>query len=364
MRLVLILGILFLIAITVTIIILLVHKHASSPSCQANCTNKACGDDGCGGSCGYCPSPQSCQNGQCIGCIPQCASGKCGSDGCGGVCSCPNNYTCQNGNCVSNCSSPCGNKNCGFDGCGNSCGSCPPPQICQNGICGCPPSQPNCLCKSNCNGKQCGDDGCGGNCGTCASGECVNGVCQQITQSCPYPGSSPNPPPSLPSGQYSISYDGSPVMFIPTYGSTVSLPLFIHSVGCNDGDATIWTYDADKQSVSVNIQVPGLNQTLYFDAYDSCWGTGCGSPYGSTKPNPPSLPSGAVCAGSQPQHPHFILGKNGTIYSVDAQAYIVPDIRPCGDTCWVGICQHGPNCNYQAITYTTNAQQASVWTIQ
>ncbi len=36
-------------------------------SCTPNCSGKACGDDGCGGSCGNCQAPQTCQNGQCVG---------------------------------------------------------------------------------------------------------------------------------------------------------------------------------------------------------------------------------------------------------------------------------------------------------
>ena len=33
--------------------------------CQAQCTGKSCGDDGCGGSCGNCAPGQQCNNGQC-----------------------------------------------------------------------------------------------------------------------------------------------------------------------------------------------------------------------------------------------------------------------------------------------------------
>jgi hypothetical protein len=45
-------------------------------TCTPNCSGKACGDDGCGGSCGSCGSTQSCSGGVCIG-------------GTGGMCSHP-----------------------------------------------------------------------------------------------------------------------------------------------------------------------------------------------------------------------------------------------------------------------------------
>ncbi len=38
---------------------------ATGRSCNRNCTNKQCGDDGCGGSCGTCAAGYFCQNGNC-----------------------------------------------------------------------------------------------------------------------------------------------------------------------------------------------------------------------------------------------------------------------------------------------------------
>lgn len=58
--------------------------------CEADCTGRVCGDDGCGGSCGSCPADERCleESGQC--CLPQCADGAvCADDGCGGQCDCP-----------------------------------------------------------------------------------------------------------------------------------------------------------------------------------------------------------------------------------------------------------------------------------
>ena len=61
----------------------------SSCDCTPNCTGLKCGDDGCGGSCGSCTSPDECVSGQCQ-CTPHCAGiPACSSDGCGGSCPCP-----------------------------------------------------------------------------------------------------------------------------------------------------------------------------------------------------------------------------------------------------------------------------------
>ena len=62
-----------------------------------NCTDKECGPDGCGGSCGTCPDGTTCSDdiqspdvgtlpqGVCM-CLPDCKDKDCGSDGCGGDC--------------------------------------------------------------------------------------------------------------------------------------------------------------------------------------------------------------------------------------------------------------------------------------
>jgi hypothetical protein len=53
---------------------------------HTNCTGHACGDDGCGGSCGTCSGGQACSSaGQCA-CVPNCEGKTCGPNGCGGTC--------------------------------------------------------------------------------------------------------------------------------------------------------------------------------------------------------------------------------------------------------------------------------------
>ncbi|MFO0547500.1 MAG: MYXO-CTERM sorting domain-containing protein [Polyangiaceae bacterium] len=96
-----------------------VHSHCEGPgvgqcvpdgpdcSCFLACQDRACGDDGCGGTCGTCPSGSSCdQAGQCQPdnpqCVPDCNGLECGDDGCGGVCGdCLDGETCDpSGQCV------------------------------------------------------------------------------------------------------------------------------------------------------------------------------------------------------------------------------------------------------------------------
>jgi hypothetical protein len=103
--------------------------------CTPNCSNKACGDDGCGGSCGSCGTHQTCSAAnQCV-CAPSCSGKSCGDDGCGGSCgSCGSNRTCSAaGQCV--CAPNCSGKVCGDDGCGGSCGSCGLGTSCSGGSC-------------------------------------------------------------------------------------------------------------------------------------------------------------------------------------------------------------------------------------
>jgi hypothetical protein len=164
-----------------------------------DCTGKVCGDDGCGGSCGNCTLPETCQSdGTCL-CIPNCTGKVCGDDdGCGGLCDgdCPIKYQasslCNSGICDYTCYSGYGdcnydisdgcetdtsmdNTNCGI--CGNN---CPFPALCQSGECKltslCIGGIYICQNDSNCTGGQ-----------ICKSGvcSCPNGTsCNNGTNSC------------------------------------------------------------------------------------------------------------------------------------------------------------------------------------
>jgi len=70
------------------------------PGCQPDCQDRECGDDGCGGVCGYCSSlARQCLQGICT-CVPACFDRTCGDDVCGGSCGeCPAGTTCLFGRC-------------------------------------------------------------------------------------------------------------------------------------------------------------------------------------------------------------------------------------------------------------------------
>ena len=70
--------------------------------CVPACEGKTCGDNGCGGTCGSCDTPQTaCSAGVCV-CEPACDGKTCGDDGCGSVCgACAEGEECaEDGSCV------------------------------------------------------------------------------------------------------------------------------------------------------------------------------------------------------------------------------------------------------------------------
>lgn len=71
-------------------------SSALTCECVADCTAKACGPDGCGGSCGACDTGEECTGtGACV-CAPDCAGKQCGNNGCGGLCgNCPTGLVCD-----------------------------------------------------------------------------------------------------------------------------------------------------------------------------------------------------------------------------------------------------------------------------
>ena len=139
--------------------------------CPASCVGRECGDDNCGGSCGKCTAPEICTaQGKCI-CDADCSGKDCGDNGCGGSCgTCSAGLVCNGDNCIGSttCTADCSDKVCGDDGCGGTCGACKGNESCTNGACG---------CAAACKGKACGSDGCGGDCGTCSTGSCFADQC-------------------------------------------------------------------------------------------------------------------------------------------------------------------------------------------
>lgn len=80
---------------------------------------KECGSDGCGGSCGMCPSGSTCGNGVCQ---VVCGDAECGEGET--KCTCPGD-----------CGEPCQNLACGPSICGWSCGACEANVTCIEGVC-------------------------------------------------------------------------------------------------------------------------------------------------------------------------------------------------------------------------------------
>ena len=69
--------------------------------CVPSCDGKACGDDGCAGSCGPCGQDEVCVDGGCVGCTPTCGDNDCGDNGCGGSCgTCGDFEYCDDGLCI------------------------------------------------------------------------------------------------------------------------------------------------------------------------------------------------------------------------------------------------------------------------
>ncbi len=143
--------------------------------CTPQCTDRCCGDDGCGGTCpDACDTEQTCNPATCLcedTCVADCSGRQCGDDGCGGSCApgCSGEDVCNSdGLCETPCVADCAGRQCGDDGCGGSCApGCSGEDVCNSdGLCETP-------CVADCAGRQCGDDGCGGSCAPGCSGEDV-----------------------------------------------------------------------------------------------------------------------------------------------------------------------------------------------
>lgn len=107
--------------------------------CTPDCSQKECGDDGCGGFCGECYIPPSdfCLDAKTLreyefwGVCDE--RGKCQYEYIDTVCE----YGCEKGTCLP-CAPNCFQKECGPDGCGGSCGECPNGENCDTngaGVC-------------------------------------------------------------------------------------------------------------------------------------------------------------------------------------------------------------------------------------
>ncbi|MFN7131849.1 MAG: hypothetical protein ACK4N5_07195 [Myxococcales bacterium] len=151
-----------------------------APACVPNCAGRACGDDGCGGSCGRCAQGLTCEAGGCV-CRPDCSGRSCGDDGCGGSCgTCAEATSCQAGACVA-CVRDCRGRACGYDGCGGLCGACEAGHLCREENGSCAP----CTDDASCAGHSAGPFCIGGRCTACRTdGDCAKGRCDPALARC------------------------------------------------------------------------------------------------------------------------------------------------------------------------------------
>jgi len=184
----------------------------------------------------------------------------------------------------------------------------------------------------------------------CANGEsCVNGYCENLPKGCPIPGLSPPPPKSLEKGEYSIQYvSGSIILDLYPYKDSPAILTASNSL-CGISPQ-VWSYDPATNSLTGIDQkvAPGTACTMI--PQDTCLQKPCGGIIYCKDITNLNIDS------------HFILGQN-TIYSIEAQAYLVPDLSSCQTTpCASGSCTIG-SCTVVYVTYDTNAVSAPVWTI-
>ncbi len=127
-------------------------------NCIPDCQNRACGNDGCGNSCGECEEGTVCiADAEAANCKRQnCEPGErkcdgsrileCNDFGTGfdlaGDCALSSTQ-CVDGECV-DCTPDCGDRLCGDDGCGGSCGECDAGDNCIEGRCLIPCESPQC----------------------------------------------------------------------------------------------------------------------------------------------------------------------------------------------------------------------------
>jgi len=178
--------------------------------CTASCDGMACGDDGCGGSCGTCDGGTSCNGGQCVDEQPP-GDGACTNDADAAITSAQDiNEIAQSA--AMSCFSEPDMGACVAESVSDQTGLSTECALCYGGTVGCimancmmdcmgGPDSPGCTicmedsgcmadfeecsgggggqaCEPSCGGMECGDDGCGGTCGMCAGGAtCDGGQC-------------------------------------------------------------------------------------------------------------------------------------------------------------------------------------------
>jgi len=189
----------------------------------------------------------------------------------------------------------------------------------------------------------------GGTCKTdedCQAGAtCIQGKCQIIPSGCPVPNPVPIPTDTMGSGTYTIQFAYNSNTYLYLYPATQG-PLILAA-----NFANVWQFDAKANSLSsTDLKTGAICMPLQ---YDMCNGSYCANTVYSADKN------------SIASQPRFLLCQGGRIYSVDAQAYIIPAVGQ-NMTCTQSPCASG-DC-FQAngvvyVTYTTDISRASMWLI-
>ena len=271
-------------------------------------------------------------------CTANCKGKTCGSsDGCNGTCGCPSGKTCVEGHCVD-----------------------PTPPT--------PPPVPDPDCPNGCPaGTICCSK-------TCCKGVCMNGECNDgFPPSCPMTSSKIQKVSfqGLKSGSYAIGFNHDQDTWYLSARHSETIPggpaqsksntaYLLPSKWQKDYGST-WQYDSDGLFLTSKVN----DKDVLLSAEDSCPDAKsiCGNTSGSYKGGLSMLYDSEASA------PKILMGEN-TIYSVSANAYIIPDVSqyPGQIPPGYGGCQRGyldPGTTYSVITltYTTDPVEAAVWKI-
>lgn len=162
--------------------------------CEIDCSNRECGDDGCGGVCGYCNEGDSCHEGSCVRSCPDgqidcdgiCILPATDPDNCGGCGNiCDPDERCEEGLCVplcgpglTYCSGHCVDLQSNIDNCGECGTACVSDEVCEQGVCAAACRDGLVQCGNDCVDISSNPSHCGGCDIACESNElCADGVC-------------------------------------------------------------------------------------------------------------------------------------------------------------------------------------------
>jgi hypothetical protein len=178
--------------------------------------------------------------------------------------------------------------------------------------------------------------------------KCVNRTCVKEEGGCPI-SLNTKPPVSLKMGVYTIKYQG---MYLTVGGDNSSSSSSFQNtspvlVKPKSDIESVWTYDHRNNT----LYSTDVNGDFYSMAVkDACTKKNC---------------QGVVYSEPYSDYPNrFILGDDNTIFSLEANAYLIPDLRPCIlEPCPLGRCLNDKGEIYYHVSYTVQPSLAKVWEI-